>query len=78
MAEGQARAAEATRLHVHDDHAPTRLILKDIDLMRSVVFLGTGGLSTGSGGWIQLGALGSFLERNRHRYAALFDSNFVA
>jgi len=33
---------------------------------------------TGSRGWIRLGALGSFLERSRHRYAALFDSNFIA
>ena len=47
-------------------------------LRRSVVFLGTGGLSTGSGRWIQLGALGSFLECSRHRYVALFDSNFIA
>jgi hypothetical protein len=27
---------------------------------------------------IWLAALGSFLERSRHRYAALFDSNFIA
>jgi hypothetical protein len=47
-------------------------------LWRSAVFLGTGGLSTGSGGWIQLGELSSFLERSRHRYAALFDSSFIA
>ena len=26
---------------------------------------------------LRLGALGSFLERSRHRYAALFDSNFL-
>src|SRR5262249_14848772 len=47
-------------------------------LRRSVVFLGTGGLFTGSRGWIRLGAVGVFLERSRHRYAALFDSNFIA
>src|SRR5215831_10893503 len=35
------------------------------------------GFLTVSGGWIRLGALGSFLERSRHRYAALFDSNFI-